>query len=111
MAYTYFRKNNDHFWNEPPDERSPERALLSAVLKQAVEDYTRGTLEESQDALDWISGQFCEDTKLTFDWLCQQLDFDPEKTAQAILSLPRTPRVPRPRRSQISVQPFPVVRT
>lgn len=89
MAYTYYRKNNDQFWNEPPEASSPERALLSAVLKQAIEDYTQGTLEESAEAEQWILGSQSELTSVPFEWLCHQLDFDPSKTAAVILGTPK----------------------
>ena len=69
--------------NDAALNRSIER-LASAVLLQAFDDVSRGTMRERREAIEWITkgdfGQF------TFELCCRVINRDPETVRRHVLA-------------------------
>ena len=62
----------------------PEKRLLAAVLQRAVTDYLTGEGETKEGARMWIMEDQPDDAPLTFLFICEALDLDPESLRKAI---------------------------
>lgn len=62
----------------------PEKRLLAAVLQRAVTDYVTGEGETREGARSWLMDDQPEDSPLTFLFICEALDLDPESLRNAI---------------------------
>lgn len=71
----------------------PEKKLLVAVLQRAVTDFVSGDEEVQQEAYNWLmmegngDNDSAEDEEfpLTFDFICEALDFESESLRKAIV--------------------------
>ena len=64
----------------------PEKRLLAAVLQRAVTDYITGEGETKEGARMWLMDDQPEDAPLSFLFICEALDLDPESLRKAIES-------------------------
>ena len=64
----------------------PEKKLLVAVLQRAVTDFVTGDDEMKSEAFNWIMDSKMEDEErpLTFIYICEALDFEPDNLRKAI---------------------------
>jgi hypothetical protein len=70
---------------------TPERRLLLAILERAILDYVGNDQRELEQAEQWL---FSPETlpagdHFTFEWVCEQLDLDPQRIAAKIKAMPR----------------------
>lgn len=65
-----------------PVHAQPERNLLAATIERALRDVELKAYDarhDRSDALEWIKKRHEEEAPLwSFDWVCDQLDVDPE---------------------------------
>ncbi len=77
------------FWSNsdtPPAGSSiPEKRLLAAVLQRAITDFISGEGEARESARLWLMDDEPTDAPLTFRFICEALDLDPESLRKAIL--------------------------
>jgi hypothetical protein len=64
----------------------PEKRLLAAVLQRAITDFLSGDGEVEDGATSWILEEDQSDSPLTFSFICEALDLDPEGLRKAIIS-------------------------
>ncbi len=70
----------------PPSGSSiPEKRLLAAVLQRAITDFVSGEGETKESARLWLMDDEPTDAPLTFRFICEALDLDPESLRKAIL--------------------------
>jgi len=62
----------------------PEKRLLAAVLQRAVTDYIAGEGETREGARIWLMDDQPDDAPLTFLFICEALDLDPNSLRKAI---------------------------
>lgn len=70
----------------PAGSSIPEKRLFAAVLQRAITDFLTGEGEIQEGARQWIMEEDCDDSPLTFSFICEALDLDPNSLRQAILS-------------------------
>lgn len=80
--------------NQKREDYSPEQILWSEVLMRAIYDLTRpkGKLKERErhiwTAEDWFKNRKRREMP-SFIWVCDTLGIDPNRTREAVLTLPR----------------------
>ena len=70
-----------------PSLSNPEHELLIAILDRAVLDFysTRANLKEP--AAEWLFENVDELSLFSFDWVCEQLNLEPEAVRKRIAEL------------------------
>ena len=66
---------------------SGERSLLVAVLQRALFDYFGNRSIEKQSAAEWLFGEDNLTEAFSFQWVCSQLDLDPEMILKSIQAM------------------------
>ena len=79
------------FWSnsEIPGQSTyiPEKRLLAAVLQRAITDFLSGDRELAEGARVWLLEEDEDgEAPLSFSFVCEALDLDPESLRQAIFS-------------------------
>ncbi len=76
------------FWSnsEIPNAGSyiPEKRLLAAVLQRAVTDYVTGEGDMREGSRLWLMDDEPTDAPLTFRFICEALDLEPDSLRKAI---------------------------
>jgi hypothetical protein len=76
------------FWSNsdspPPGSSAPEKRLLAAVLQRAITDYVSGDGEVQEGARAWLFDNEPTDAPLSFRFVCEALDLDPESLRSAV---------------------------
>lgn len=76
------------FWSNSdvptPGNSIPELRLLAAVLQRAIHDFTGGEGEIRDGARSWLLEDEPTDAPLSFRFICEALDLDPESLRKAI---------------------------
>ena len=81
-----FNSNSETFVAGP---LIPEKRLLAAVLQRAVTDFLSGEAELADGARSWIFDEEITDAPLSFAFICEALDLDPQGLKKAILDQAR----------------------
>lgn len=68
----------------------PEKRLLAAVLQRAVTDFVTGDGDMKEGARLWLLDDEPTDAPLTFKFICEALDLEPENLRKAIVLQERT---------------------
>lgn len=81
-------------YEEPNVRGTPERNLILAILERAILDYVGNDAKEAKRAENWIfdsEEEFNENLtdNFSFEWVCQQLDLEPEKISRIIKEMPK----------------------
>jgi hypothetical protein len=81
----------DQIIGQPNMTGTPERRLLLAILERAILDFVGNDERELEQAEDWLfshknSGRV---ENFSFEWVCEQLDLDPNKISAKIRAMPR----------------------
>jgi hypothetical protein len=64
----------------------PEKRLLAAVLQRAITDFISGDQDVQEDAAQWLLDDEPSGSPLTFDFVCEALDIDPESLRRQIIA-------------------------
>jgi hypothetical protein len=76
------------FWSNSDVPQSaifvPEMKLLAAVLQRAIADLVSGDEEVQDTTRQWFLEQDDSDSPLTYSFICEALELDPEKWRKAI---------------------------
>ena len=72
---------------------TPERNMLMALLERAILDYVGNEKKEIEQAGEWIFNDDDDNEEpleeFSFNWVCQQLDLEPNKVAETIRLMPK----------------------
>jgi hypothetical protein len=68
----------------PPGTPLPELRLLAAVLQRAIHDFLGGDKDVREGARLWLMDDEPTDAPLSFRFICEALDLDPEGLRRAI---------------------------
>jgi hypothetical protein len=64
----------------------PEKRLLAAVLQRAITDFISGDQDVQEDSAQWLLDDEPSGSPLTFDFVCEALDIDPESLRRQIIA-------------------------
>jgi hypothetical protein len=64
----------------------PEKRLLAAVLQRAITDFMSGDQDVQEDSAQWLLDDEPSGSPLTFDFVCEALDIDPESLRRQIIA-------------------------
>jgi hypothetical protein len=64
----------------------PEKRLLAAVLQRAITDFLSNDQDVQADSAEWLLGSDVVDSPLTFSFVCEALDIDPDGLRRQIIS-------------------------
>ena len=65
-----------------------ERKLLIAVLRRALFDYFGNKKSDKASAAEWLFDESSSTELFSFNWVCEQLGFEPKHVLSRILQLP-----------------------
>lgn len=64
----------------------PEKRLLAAVLQRAITDFISGDQDVQEDSAQWLLDDEPSGSPLTFEFVCEALDIDPESLRRQIIA-------------------------
>ncbi len=68
---------------------TPEKHLLTAILRRALFDYANGAPDEKASAAEWFFAEEDGGLIFTFDYVCSHLGFDPQSIRSRLRKMPR----------------------
>lgn len=77
-------KNWSNSDTPPPPASLPELRLLAAVLQRAIHDFLGGEGDVREGARMWLMDDEPTDAPLSFLFICEALDLDPQSLRRAI---------------------------
>lgn len=81
---------------------SPEKELLSAMLARAVLDAANGKGEIRRSALTWMRKRYKTPKAISFQWLCTELGFEPDRVLESVLKETASKRIQLFRKVKLS---------
>ena len=81
----------DNIVGQPNMTGTPERRLLLAILERAILDFVGNDERELEQAEQWLFApeRSGKNEHFSFEWVCEQLDLDPNRIAAKIKQMPR----------------------